>query len=121
MAFSMAGQCLGGLAPEAKERSVVFTAQGYVDGVSYAVRVGVRPDAVPAATGIVDGSMSAIAVLRGFEGDPISLTPTGPVIVGSLTDRAGVLAVLLARTQVTKVEGDDVPDLYGPFGPGLIY
>jgi hypothetical protein len=49
------------------------------------------------------------------------VTPTGPSIIGSFVDPRGVLAVLLAKTEVTSVKGDDVPDLVGPVNPSLVY
>jgi hypothetical protein len=100
----------------------VFIVQGYIDGISYAVQVGVDHQVMsPRALGIVNGSPSAIQLLVDSEGLIVSVTPTGPSLAVSLTDPAGVLAALIAGTEVTSVEGDDVPDLVGSPKPGLVY
>lgn len=84
----------------------MFTVQGYVDGVSYAVEIDPTAD----EDDVVNGSPSAIGVLHAYEGEPLLVTPTGPTVIASVTDPAGILASLRAFTEVTSVEGD-APDL----------
>lgn len=102
----------------------MFQVEGYINQVSYAVRVGVDPDVDPGRmerAGIVLGTGRAIDVLRQNIGRQILLTPTGPSVLGSIMDPAGVLAVLLTQTEVTDVTGDDVPELIPAAQPGIVY
>src|SRR4051812_38582361 len=89
---------------------MAFTVQGYIDGVSYAVEVG--GETVP-REGIAGGSPSALGVLRDHEGTDVLVSPVGPSITADLSTPEGVLAVLTAHTEVTSVDGDDVPNLLG--------
>ncbi len=104
----------------------MIVVEGYIESVSYAVQIGgdtadavLHPNADRA--GAVVGSLRAIGVLRRYEGSPVDVTPTGPTIVGSVTDPRGILAVLTAHTEVTSVTGDDVPQLVPPADPGVVY
>lgn len=102
----------------------MFQVEGYVNGVSYAVRFGANPELDAERTervGGVIGSGRALDVLRQFEGIPVLVTPTGPSILGSLSDPAGVLAVLTTQTEVTSVTGDDIPELTPAGDPGVVY
>lgn len=102
----------------------MFMVEGYIKQVSYAVRVGVDPKADPGRmerAGKVLGTGRAIDVLHQFDGIPVLVTPTGPSVVGSLTDPAGVLAVLLTQTEVTSVTGDDIPELIPAGEAGVVY
>lgn len=95
-----------------------FTVQGYIDGVSYAVAVGIDPETTVDALGVVAGSPAALDVLASWDGRSVEMSPVGPFITGSTTDPRGVLAVLTAITEVTSVVGDDVPDLLGAVSAG---
>ena len=102
----------------------MFQVKGYIDGVSYAVRYGDESGETPPRmerAGKVLGSGRAIDVLRQNVGVPVLVTPTGPTVIGSLATPAGVLAVLTARTEVTAVTGDDVPELVPAGEPGVVY
>lgn len=98
----------------------MFTVEGYIDRVSYAVEVG-HPDDEVAGYRITAGSTSALAVLRAHDGEDVEITPVGPTITADAGTAEGVLAILTGHTEVTGVEGDDVPDLLGPPEHGHMY
>lgn len=102
----------------------MFTVEGYIDHVSYRVRFGSNPhaqlDPRTGRLGAVIGSRRALDLLARHEGMPVLVTPVGPTVTGSTTDPAGVLAVLLAHSEVTSVDGD-APQLLTPTEPGTVH
>ena len=102
----------------------MFQVEGYVREVSYVVRVGVARTAETGGmerAGIALGTGRVIDVLNRNAGLPVLVTPTGPEVVGSLTDPAGVLAILTAHTEITSITGDDIPQLMPVAEPGVVY
>lgn len=98
----------------------MFLVQGYIDGVSYAVQVAGSADA-GSRVGFATGNSWALAVLREHANTEVLLSPVGPVIKGDVNTADGVLAILLCNTEVTSVEGDDVPDLLGAPDRTVVY
>lgn len=102
----------------------MFTVEGYIQAagrpVSYAVEVG-HPDNDVAGYRIAAGSTPALALLRSTDGTEVEVHATGDTIVADAGTPEGVLAILYARTEVTGVEGDDVPALYEPDEHGQVY
>ena len=101
----------------------MFEVEGYVDQVSYRVRVDGDPEESSdrlERAGVALGTGRVIDVLRRHEGRPVLVTPVGPTVVGKLTDPAGVLAILTAHTEVTAVTGD-APQLMEAGEPGVVY
>lgn len=97
----------------------MFTVAGYIDGVSYGVTVD---DQDPTrAAGCADGSPAALKVLRDADGELLLLSPVGPELTVDITRPADVLAVLQARTEVTEVNGDGVPNPFGPSTPAVVH
>ncbi|MFD9947683.1 hypothetical protein ACFWYW_46545 [Nonomuraea sp. NPDC059023] len=94
----------------------MFDVSGYIDGVAYHVRHD------PAALDglVVDGTSNVVALLRTFEGEEHSATPTGPTLALNLADAEAVLCALYALTEVTQVAGE-APDLFGPEVDGVVY
>lgn len=92
----------------------MFTVEGYTDQdgipVSYAVEVG-HPDEETIGYRITAGSPTALAVLQVRDGRPVSTSPTGDVVTADAGTPEGVLAILHEYTEVTAVEGEDVPEL----------
>lgn len=98
----------------------MITVQGYVDGVSYAVQIGGdSPIGMRDRTGMTSGSPAAVVLLDECDGDVVAISPVGPSMVADASTPEGALAILHARTQVTSVEGDDVPDLLETDGRAL--
>jgi hypothetical protein len=97
----------------------MITVSGYIEtepgaGASVAYRVGIDagdPD------GPLIGSVNAVSLLRLNVGQEVGLSPVGPFYTLNLADPKTVLAALYALTDVRKVEGDNVPDVYGPRSP----
>lgn len=98
----------------------MFTVQGYIDQVSYAVEVGQDDDSLGGYK-ISAGSPSALGVLRAYDGDQVAVHAVGEDITADAGTPEGVLAILTAHTEVTDVAGDDVPDLLGPEERGRVY
>jgi hypothetical protein len=103
---------------------MTFTVEGYIDMVSYAVRVGAGQSHLPAYK-IAVGSPAALDLLRECDGRPVLVTPTGPTVPGDCATPAGVLAILTTQTQVTRVEpdgpNDSLPNLVGPSRRDVVY
>jgi hypothetical protein len=99
----------------------VFYVMGYADGTSYTVQVGGDP--VPSArnVGLASGSEAGLEVLREHEGEQVNVTPVGPVVVADYSTPEGVVAPLLAYTEVTAMDGEDVPDLLGASSPNVVH
>ena len=95
----------------------MFVVQGYIDRVSYAVEVGPREG----ERELVRGNPRALALLDVLQGQPVLVTPVGPELIVDLTDARSVLAALTVNTQVTSVDGDDVPQLAEPDDPNVDY
>lgn len=101
----------------------MFDVEGYVDQVSYVVRVGGDPAARSGRmerAGIALGTGRVIDVLRRNVGRRVLVTPTGPEVIGSTATPEGVLAMLTAYTEVTSVTGD-APQLIPPAEDGVVY
>lgn len=82
----------------------MLTVQGYVDGVAYAVTVGVPRDDAADTVGVVSGSPNVVAMLRIRDGEPVDL-PHGGVSVLDVDDPDRVVEALTAWTEVVRVEG----------------
>lgn len=89
----------------------MFTVAGYLNGVSYAVQVGVSP--ARANDGVVAGSPQVIGLLKTREGMPMRPgRGLRAVSVDATTNNpAWVLACLHSETEVTDVDGTGIPDL----------
>jgi hypothetical protein len=88
----------------------VFAVQGYINGVSYTVQVGGDPTPSALNVGVASGSTAAMHLLREHEGEDVLASPTGPLVHADYSDPQAVVAVLLAYTRVSSIDGDDVPD-----------
>jgi hypothetical protein len=104
----------------------IFTVLGYLNGISYAVQVGVdvrQTHPRQAIDGVVVGDPRAIGLLQTLEGLPVRPGPGMRSRTGTNKDPEWVLACLHAHTQVTDVYGEDIPDLGGGRGwvPGAVY
>ena len=78
-----------------------FTVTGaFDDGATYSVQVTGRADRP------VIGSHRAAALVELHQGEPISLSPTGPVRTVTGDDTASVLAALREFTNVIEERGD---------------
>jgi hypothetical protein len=98
----------------------MFTVQGYLDGISYTVQVGV--DRRRANDGVVAGNPRVIGLLQSREGLPMSVGVGRRAITGTNENPEWVLACLHAETQVTDVDGETIPDLSGRrHRPGAVY
>lgn len=90
----------------------MFVVKGFLNGISYAVQVGV--DKSRANDGVVAGDPRVIGLLQSMEGQPITLGPGRRSVKGSNDDEDWVLAALHDLTQVTDVDALDdkpLPDL----------
>lgn len=87
----------------------MFRVKGYLNGISYAVQVGIDP--ARANDGIVAGDPRVMAMLQSQEGVPQRPAPGMTAVPGNNDSSAWVLACLHANTEVTDVDGTDVPDL----------
>lgn len=91
----------------------MINVMGYIDGVTYTVQIGGdTPIGMRDRTGLTSGSEGAIALLDEYDGtEVVDVTPVGPHVKADPATPEGALAILHARTQVTSVEGEDVPDV----------
>lgn len=87
----------------------MFVVKGYLNGISYAVQVGV--DKKRANDGVVAGDPRVIGLLQSYEGLPISIGVGRRSVTGTNDNPEWVLACLHEHTEVTDVDGDEVPDL----------
>lgn len=89
-----------------------FTVHGYVDQVAYACVVD-----TDAPDGNEDGLVThcspatALAVLSTRIGKTALVTPSGPGYEINMSSPEGILAGLMAYTEVVRVDGD-APDLF---------
>ncbi len=85
--------------------------EGYYNGVSYTVTIGV--DQRRANDGIVAGDPRIIGMLQTMEGLPMTLGPGRRSVTGTTMNADWVLAALHKNTQVTDVDGppEEIPDL----------
>lgn len=94
--------------------TALTTVTGYDRGVAYTVQIGGE-----GRTGLPDAGLvtyaappSVIGYVAARAGEPISLTPESETITGGLDTTSGILAALIADTEVIAVTGyvpDDVP------------
>jgi len=97
-----------------------FVVKGYYNGTSYAVQVGVQSSR--ANDGVVAGDPRIMGMLQGHEGLPMRPAVGMTALVGTNDDPAWVLAALYAETEVTDIDGTDIPDLRGRRRqPGAVY
>jgi hypothetical protein len=75
---------------------------GYMDGVAYAVTVGVAREDAAATVGVVSGSPDVCALLRIRDGEPVDL-PHGGTVHLDVNEPDLVVAALTAWTQVVRV------------------
>jgi hypothetical protein len=90
----------------------MFMVKGYLNGISYAVQVGVSK--ARANDGVVAGDPRVIGMLQTYEGLPITLGVGRRSVTGTNDDPAWVLACLHEYTEVTDVDPMDdqpIPDL----------
>lgn len=90
----------------------MFVVKGFLNGISYALQVGVSK--ARANDGVVAGDPRVIGLLQSWEGQPITLGPGRRSVTGSTDDEDWVLAALHEHTQVTDVDALDdkpLPDL----------
>lgn len=99
--------------PTQERGNNLFTVSGTYQGVPY--NVGVHPEGLPdgteGAVGIVMGSGLVTTLLDFHNGLDFARTPVSDTEQLDNTDPTSVLAFLYDRTNVTTVEGDDVPDI----------
>lgn len=84
-----------------------FTVQGAYDGGLYAVQV------TDDERYRVVGSERIAALVQAWEGRNVQVTASGPVLKVTAGDPRSILALLSAKTRVSKV-GGDVPQLLPP-------
>lgn len=89
----------------------MFTVVGYLNGISYALQVGVAPKR--ANDGVVAGSPQVIGLLKTREGMPMRPGRGLRAVTNDTTTNnpAWVLACLHSETEVIDVDGADIPDL----------
>ena len=90
---------------------MAFVVQGYLNGISYVAQVGVSK--TRANDGVVAGSPQIIGLLKTREGMPMRARKgERAVSVDATTNNpAWVLACLHSETEVTDVDGENIPDL----------
>lgn len=92
----------------------MFTVEGIYDGVSYTLVIDrTAPD-------LISGSGRAMALIEQWEGEQVSVTPTGPVYTVDVDDDASILAVLMTETTVVQV-GGQAPRVIPPPVSGAVY
>lgn len=99
----------------------MFTVTGTLAGIGY--QVGVHPQPIPDGdAGCVMGSSNALDILRLNVGVEVQASPVSESVVLDLGKPDTVLAGLHALTTVTRVDGDDVPNVHGePLVPGRVH
>ena len=93
-----------------------FTVAGVLDNTLYEVKVtGNKADPVV-------GSKRVRILLRQYTGEKVMVTPVGPTYTVDPADPESILALLSARTRITRTGGDDedVPRLVDPPVEGVV-
>ena len=97
----------------------MFTAQGYIGRTAYTAVVGAKVPEGAESIGLLTGSPIVRGLLGLYDGQPVQVTPTGPVVHIDKTDERSIAALLLAQTEV--VASDGMPDILGPDVAGAVY
>lgn len=95
----------------------MFTVTGTdPQGVGYHVAIGEQ-----GTYGLAAGSANALNLLIEHDGQELDVTPTGPVVLVDRSDPESLLGALYALTRVSKVAGDDIPGVFPPAEPDVVY
>jgi hypothetical protein len=91
---------------------VAYSLIGSYNGVAYTISVG--------DDGALSGSSRVVAAVQAAAGQPVAVTPTGPVHTVTAGDPTSTMAWLAANTRITETSGD-VPRIVPPPIPGVVY